>query len=372
MTTRKTLIASALALALGLPAAAIAQQAAGSAPTDARALDQKRAELERAERELAEARRQVFDLRRELGEPGPRGERREVRVVTTGDRAMIGVVFGEDADGVYVRAVTPGGGADKAGLRAGDRIVAINGKDLDAASKASPGKPTIATARELVGRPKDGEAVRLAISRDGKRQDIVATAQRHSEFAWSGDGEIPAMLRERLGDIELLQGTDVDVLVERALERAGRAREMAGRRVMMFHDGARDVRFAAMNPELGKFFGSESGVLVLEQKNERFAPLATGDVITSIGGERVESPGDVMRVLRRHEPGKTVNVEVMRDRKRQVLVLTVPERPAFEALWPTPPAPPAAPPAPPAPAAATAVDRPAPPAPRPPVQSLAI
>jgi hypothetical protein len=88
-------------------------------------------------------------------------------------------------------------------------------------------------------------------------------------------------------------------------------------------------------------------------------------VITSLGGEKVESPADVIRAMRRHEPGKTVNVEVVRDRKRQVLVLTVPERPNFEALWPEPPVPPApaaappAPPAPPAPANANAMPPPA-------------
>jgi predicted metalloprotease with PDZ domain len=374
MHLRKTLIVTALGLALGLPLAATAQApAAATAPADANALDQKRVELERAERDLAEARRKVFELRRELGEPGPRGERREVRVVTAGDRAMVGVVFGEDANGVYVRAVTPGGGADKAGVRAGDRIVAINGKDVAAAAKTASGKPAVEAARDLVGRPKDGESVRLTVSRDGQRQELVATAQTRSVFEWSGDGEMPAMLRERLRGIEGLEAGEVDILVERALERAGHSREMAGRRVMMFHEGARDVRLAALNPELGKHFGADSGVLVLEQKNERFAPLVTGDVITSIGGERVESPIDVTRALRRREPGTTVNVEVVRDRKRQVLTMTVPERPSFEALWPTPPAPPAAPPAPPAPPAATAVDLPVPPAPpRPPVQTLAI
>lgn len=376
MYPRKHLIAAALGLALGLPLV-VSAQAPATAPNaaDAGALDAKRAELERAERELAEARRKVFELRRELGERGPRSERRELRIVTAADRAMIGLVFGEDAGGVYVRAVTPGGGADKAGVRAGDRIVAINGKDVVAAAKAAPGKPAVRTARELVGRPKDGESVRLTISRDGKREELVAIAQSRSVFAWSGDGEMPAMWRERLRGLEGLEAGEVDVLVERALERAANARERAGRRVMMFRDGARDLKLAAMNPGLGKHFGTDSGVLVLEQKNQRFAPLATGDVITSIGGERVESPSDVMRALRQHEPNSVVNVEVVRDRKRQVLTMTVPERPSFDALWPpmppAPPAPPAAPPAPPAPSA-TAVDLPAPPTPRQPVETLAI
>jgi predicted metalloprotease with PDZ domain len=323
MTLKKILIAATLTFALSLPLAGAAQTAA---PADADVLAQKRAELERAERELNEARRKVIALRRELGERGPRGERRELRGITAGKRATIGVVLGEAGDGVEVRAVTPGGGADKAGLKAGDRILAINGTDLAAAVKASSGKSPVKVARDLVGRPADGEAVRLTISRDGKREDIVATAQKRSEFAWSSNGEMPAMLAERLR--EGLADSDVDILVERA----ARWRERAGRRAMMFHEDGRDLRLAPLNPELGRYFGTDRGVLVIQQKNARFAPLATGDVITSIGGERVETPIDVMRALRRHEPGSAVNVEVVRDRQRQVLVMTVPERRRFEAL----------------------------------------
>jgi C-terminal processing protease CtpA/Prc len=372
MNLTKKLLATALACALSLPTLAAAQStAANPAPVAAKELEQKRAELERAEQDLGESRRKVIELRRELGDDAPRTnreQRREVRIVTAADHAMIGVVFGEDSGGVYVRAVTPGGGADKAGVRAGDRLLAVNGKDVAAGVKAAAGQSAIQTARGLVGRPKEGEQVRLSISRDGKRQELVATAAKTSVFEWSGNGEIPPRLRERLRrleGLEGLEGRDVDVLVERALERAGRSHDMAGKRVMMFRESAHDLRFAAINPELGKFFGATSGVLVLEQKNQRFAPLATGDVITSLGGEKVESPADVIRAMRRHEPGKTVNVEVVRDRKRQVLVLTVPERPNFEALWPEPPVPPApaaappAPPAPPAPANANAMPPPA-------------
>lgn len=360
MTFSKSLLASAMALALLSPAHLLAQAQTTSPAAPAAATDQqKRAELERAQQEFIEARRRVMELRRELGEDTPRNERREIRVVTAADHAMIGIVFGEDSNGVYVRAVTPGGGADKAGVRAGDRVIAINGQDVGAAAKAATGRPATQAARQLVGRPKDGEQVRLSISRDGKRQDLVATAEKRSVFAWSGNGEVPVRLRERLRELqgldglEPLEGLDVDALVERAIERAGRSHDMADRRVMMFRQGAEDLRFAAINPELGKFFGATSGVLVLEQKNQRFAPLATGDVITSVGGTKVESPADVARALRRQEPGTRINVEVVRDRKRQVLVMTVPERPSVETLWPVPPAPPAppaAPPAPPAPA----------------------
>lgn len=370
---RKTLLAAALAATL-LPPPAGAQTTRPPTPADPASIAVKRAELERAERELAEARERVRELRRELGLHGPRGHARELRIVTESRRPMIGVVFGDDGKGVYVRAVTPGSGADQAGLRAGDRIVAINGRDLAEAMTSMPQRAPVEVARELVGRPKDGETVRLAVLRDGQRLEVTAVAQKRSHVAWSGDGEMPARFRRRLEAFEGGSGIDVDVLVERALERAGEARAMAGRRALLFREGARDLRLAPVNPELGKFFGAESGVLVLEQKNPRFAPLETGDVITSVGGERVASPSDVMRALRRHDPGTAVNVEIVRERQRRVLVLTVPERPTFDGLWPTPPAPPAAPPAPPPPSAAS-VDVPVPPAspaPPQPTRSMAI
>jgi predicted metalloprotease with PDZ domain len=366
MSYTRTLLSSALTVALLLPIHTTAQTSApGAAPPAAASDAQKRAELDRAQQDFMEARKRVMELRRELGEDAPGNPRREVRIVTATNQAMIGLVFGEDSNGVYVRAVTPGGGADKAGVRAGDRLIAINGKDVAATAKADSERSPIQAARRLVGRPKDGEAVRLTISRDGKRQDLVATAEKRSVFAWSGDGSVPPRLRERLRELqgleglERLEGIDVDVLVERALERAELSQDMAGRRVMMFREGAHDVRFAAVNPDLGKYFGATSGVLVLEQKNDRFAPLMTGDVITSVGGEPVESPIDVTRALRRHEPGTRINVEVVRDRKRQVLVMSVPERPSAEMLWPATPAPPAPPAAPAAPAAPSAPPAPA-------------
>jgi hypothetical protein len=353
---RKSLLTTALAAAL-LPIAAPAQTANPAAPTDPQVLAAKRAELDLAERELAAARERVRELRRELGIHGPRAHR-DVRIVTESRRPMIGVVFGDDGNGVYVRAVTPGSGADQGGLRAGDRVVAINGRALAEAAKSMPRRAPVEIARELVGRPKDGESVRLSVLRNGQRVDVTAVAQKRTHLAWSGRGEMPAALRERLQGLDAGSGIDVDLLVERALERAGEARELAGRRAHLFHDGARDLRFAAVGPELGKVLGASGGVLILEQRNARFAPLAVGDVITSIGGERIESPSDVMRALRRHEPGTAVNVEVVRERQRQVLVLTVPERPSFQGLWPTPPA---APPAPPPPSARRPPNPPLPP-----------
>ncbi len=77
------------------------------------------------------------------------------------------------ANGIAVLAVTPGAAADRIGLRAGDRMMAINGRRLDATAKPSA---TLESALQ-----EGGGALRVEITRDAKplllsgRADLVQT-----------------------------------------------------------------------------------------------------------------------------------------------------------------------------------------------------
>ena len=70
-----------------------------------------------------------------------------------------------DKAGVYISAVSRGSAAEAAGIQAGDRIVAIDGKEIDSTE----------TAVEIVQSHKVGDQVEFKISRDGKEQKIVVT-----------------------------------------------------------------------------------------------------------------------------------------------------------------------------------------------------
>ncbi len=70
-----------------------------------------------------------------------------------------------DRAGVYISAVSRGSAAEAAGIQAGDRIVAIDGKEIDSTE----------TAVEIVQSHKVGDQVEFKISRDGKEQKIVVT-----------------------------------------------------------------------------------------------------------------------------------------------------------------------------------------------------
>jgi len=69
------------------------------------------------------------------------------------------------ADGLRVVGVTPGGFAERIGLRTGDRLVAVNGRSLD--DSAGP-----ATLRSYVDSLPDGSVLAFYVRRDGAMQTV--------------------------------------------------------------------------------------------------------------------------------------------------------------------------------------------------------
>ena len=65
-----------------------------------------------------------------------------------------------DRNGIAILAITPGGAADRMGLQAGDRLLAVNGRRLDNASKPSS---TLEGALQ-----ESGGALQVEASRNGK------------------------------------------------------------------------------------------------------------------------------------------------------------------------------------------------------------
>ena len=107
----------------------------------------------------------------------------------------------EDA-GVMVSSVEDGSPADKAGVKVGDIIASIDGKDVKSSWDIR------SQIREL----KDGEQVPFTVYRDGKAQNLsAAIAMRErpeldmAPFLFRGDGEGEPMVfhldRERLRDL---------------------------------------------------------------------------------------------------------------------------------------------------------------------------
>ena len=72
---------------------------------------------------------------------------------------------GGAGDGLHVLAVTPGGNAERMGLRAGDVLLSLNGTPLAAAGGA-------ATLRNTVDELPDGSRLDFSLRRDGRTQNM--------------------------------------------------------------------------------------------------------------------------------------------------------------------------------------------------------
>jgi S1-C subfamily serine protease len=287
---------------------------AAAAPVTAQETDaatgneQRSLKLEEAQRRLEEAAREVAELSMQLSGPVIE-EIRRIRIDGHG-RAMLGINLGNadpGVNGARVVSVSPGGPAAEAGVLAGDLVVAVNGQQLGS------GRDLVAHMRGV----KPGEKVDLDLRREGKPVKVVVIARPRDELLFAGEPGVHGGV-------------------------------MAGMPLMPhFLAGPfGDAELVSMTPGLGRYFGTDRGLLVVRAPEEAGAGLEDGDVILAIGGREPQDPGHAMRILGSYQPGETVELKVLRQKKQQTLRLPVPDLPEERRhrrmmAPPAPPAPPA-------------------------------
>ncbi|ALN79602.1 PDZ domain-containing protein [Lysobacter antibioticus] len=306
---------------------------------------------------------------------------------------QLGVILApDDKPGVRIIAVTPDSAAVKAGLRSGDRLLAVGGKAIAGADSEA----RLADARALLGRLEARKPMRIRYQRDGRDATVDVTPQlgeRVMVFE-SGDGSQfvtsgQVMIRRSVdGEMEVsgdrMEFTPADAVVAPRLRteiiRLG-PEDCKDKPCLLptISDALRwnGLNLASVDAKLGRYFGAQRGVLVLSTGPE-LKGLEPGDVIQTIDGRRVDTPRQTMEALRNQAEGSQVEVGYLRDRTTATTKLKVPNAvqwtPPRPPLPPAPPAPPAAPraPLPPAPSAPPAPPAPphAPPPPAPPAWAM--
>jgi membrane-associated protease RseP (regulator of RpoE activity) len=98
------------------------------------------------------------------------------------------------------------------------------------------------------------------------------------------------------------------------------------------------VRPMELTPDLRTHYGAprDAGVLIGEVEADSPAAkagLQVGDILTSADGEKIESPSDLSRAIRRKKAGDTVKLDVLRDKSAKHLSATVGERRSSENAW---------------------------------------
>lgn len=353
----------ACAVALGLTATSGSLVLAAEPPDPARA-QALRAEVAELRAQMVEDGRRLAKLSAELGEQQVEETNNvEVAVFRAGsDRPMLGLLLSVEGDAVVIGDVVPGSAIADAGVEAGDRLIAIDGKALpnvDARTRAA------SASAELQNLEVD-QTVRLGIERDGRPMTIEAKAK-----------PMPAMTRY----VRKVGGQPVQVSVFTADASAPIGDPFEWDRIAPFagcadgedctHRIMKAMRWGGLElsdigPELGRYFGTDRGVLVLAADDRSMPGLAPGDVLLSVDGKPIEHSSELMRELRGRDEGESIRLSLLRDGKNVDVEVTAPALArAFEFMPPPPPAPPA-PPAPPQPNQVPAAPAaPAPPAPPP-------
>jgi hypothetical protein len=271
----------------------------------------------------------------------------------------LGVVLAPNtaASGVKIAAVTPDSPASKAGLRTGDVLMQVNGKAI-----SGNGSDAVENARKQIGELKNGQVVKLRYARQGKSYDASVTAaeiqramafRREGPRAWREGGEHEHWKHE---DFDHVLPAGVETEIERIGPRGDCDKGKKDCGMPMIYEAFRwrGLNLASVDEGLGRYFGTQKGVLVLSSGDD-IKGLQSGDVITKVGGVVVDSPRGVMRALRDKDAGSQLKFDVLRDKRALAVNVTVPEGrplPWVTPPPPPPPPPPAAPGAPPAPPAA--------------------
>ncbi len=180
--------------------------------------------------------------------------------------------YGSTSEGVFVQSVAPGGPAEKAGLKEGDIITGINGKNVRDGGELV----------NIVSTTPVGNTVNLNVLRNGKRDTFKVTI-----------GNLAQVFPERFGggnETESVkpEGTSVSF----------------GISIVNLTPSWRDANGV-----------KQGGVRVTEVEPSSFADdigLRQNDIITEINHTQVNSTDDVKRVQATLKPGDAVAFRVLR------------------------------------------------------------
>ena len=89
--------------------------------------------------------------------------------------------------------------------------------------------------------------------------------------------------------------------------------------------GFGDMELVKLTDELGAYFGTSEGLLVVRAPENEELKLKDGDVIKNIDGREPTSASHAMRILGSYESGETLKIEIMRDQRKQTVSIEVPD-----------------------------------------------
>jgi hypothetical protein len=211
--------------------------------------------------------------------------------------------------GVLLERIVPDSPAAKAGLKDSDVITEINGQRVKGAAQFP----------RMIHEIPAGRSVQFTVWRDGRAQAISVTLGKSEEHGNTWFRTAPRAFSFQLPKIEVPEIVpDMDW---------GGYGVLAGARPRLGID-AEDL-----SGQFGTYFGAPDGEGVLVREVNSGSPaekagVKSGDVITSLNGERVRSLGDLRERLAGKRDEKTVKLGVLRNKSEVSITVELPPPPS--------------------------------------------
>ena len=273
----------------------------------ARLSEAREAELEmrlaEAEMRMAEAARQIAEI---TSERLPHLADME-RHFNFASKPRLGVMIDSDAgagpvEGVAIGGVTPGSAAAEAGLRPGDVLTAINGESLSADKSETASRRLL----DFMEGVEPGDVLKIEYLRAGKVGSVEVEPKMVEKniFVLKGDGG-PHGMPNLHGGPELRREFKMEF--------------------PWVGSPLGELELVELNAGLGRYFGTDKGLLVISAPKSDTFELQDGDVIQSIDGREPKDVRHAMRILSSYQGGETLKLGIVRDKKKRTLDVAIPD-----------------------------------------------
>lgn len=259
-------------------------------------------EMREAETRMAEAARRIAELStRNL--PSVSGN---VWATEVSGSPVLGITIGAPdgqgpVEGVDVLGVSPGGAAAEAGLRAGDVITAVNEEALSADDSSGANQKLL----DFMSALEEGDVIDVEYLRAGQSGSVEVSPRPMSPqvFSFAGPGgrlHIPSPPSAPAAQFN---------------------------RFVFVSDGQGwgDMEMVKLTEGLGRYFGTDEGLLVVRAPKDESFKLQDGDVILNIDGRTPNSVSHAIRILGSYQDGESLEISIMRDKRKQTLDIEMPQ-----------------------------------------------
>lgn len=261
--------------------------------------------LRAAEKRMAEAAREIAEL---SNERLPRMAEIEKRFAwSSKPRLGVTIESGEEdgpVEGVEILGVSPGSAASDAGLRPGDIMTSVNGEALSADSCKEANMRLL----DFMKGVEEGDVLEVEYLRDGKSGSVeVEPRIVENKFVWAG--------KDGPKDIHVTVPPVAPEVVERFKLEFGSP---------WAHTGLGDLELVELNEGLGRYFGTDTGLLVVKAPQADAFNIEEGDVIQNIDGREPKDVRHALRILGSYAAGEKLKLGIMRDKRRVSIDVQIP------------------------------------------------